>query len=86
MRGLPMRMTMAGLLALSLSACAPSWPPMPYARQPTLPYAACGDMAAIRANLTGAPDATPQSDAILKTLGVRCVAGYPPPPAIRVRY
>jgi hypothetical protein len=29
---------------------------------------------------------TPESDALLKVLGVRCVAGYPPPPAIRAQY
>jgi len=43
-------------------------------------------MATLRANLTGAPDPTPQSDSILRTLGVRCVADYPPPPPIRARY
>ena len=36
-----------------------------------LPYSACGDMAALRANLTGAPDPSPKSDAILRRLGVR---------------
>ena len=80
-----MRMSIVALLALSLSACAPAWPPMPYARQVSLPYAACGDMAALRANLTGAPDPTPQSDAILRRLGVRCIAPYPPT-SVRARY
>jgi hypothetical protein len=81
-----MRMTIAGLFALSLSACAPAWPPMPYNRAVSLPYDSCGDVAALRANLTGAPDRTPESDALLKALGVRCLADYPPPPAIRARY
>ncbi|MGO9417873.1 hypothetical protein [Roseiarcus sp.] len=81
-----MRTIIAGLLALSLSACAPAWPPMPYNRAASLPYPACGGMATLRANLTGAPDPTPQSDSILRTLGVRCVADYPPPPPIRARY
>jgi len=80
-----MRVTVLGLLGLSLSACAPTEPPMPYAYQASLPYSACGDMATLRANLTGAPEATPQGDAILRRLGVRCVASYPPPP-IRVKY
>ena len=80
-----MRVTILGLLGLSLSACAPTVPPMPYADQASLPYSACGDMGAIRANLTGAPEATPQSDAILRRLGVRCVASYPRS-LIRVKY
>jgi hypothetical protein len=49
-----------------------------------LPYAACGDMATLRANLTGTPDPSPQSDAILRRLGVRCVG--PAAPRIRQRY
>ncbi len=81
-----MRLTILAVLALGLSACAPLWPPMPYNRAVSLPYDGCGDMAALRANLTGAPDRTPESDALLKAVGVRCVADYPPPPAIRVRY
>jgi hypothetical protein len=50
-----------------------------------LPYAACGDMAALRSNLTGAPDPTPRSDAILRRLGVRCV-GPAAAPRVRQRY
>ena len=50
-----------------------------------LPYAACGDMAALRTNLTGAPDPTPRSDAILRRLGVRCV-GPATAPRVRQRY
>ena len=47
-----------------------------------LPYSACGDMAVLRANLTGTPDPSPRSDAILRRLGVRCVG---PAAARRVR-
>ena len=50
-----------------------------------LPYSACGDMAALRANLTGAPDPSPKSDAILRRLGVRCVAPAAAP-RVRQRY
>ena len=50
-----------------------------------LPYSACGDMAALRINLTGAPEPTPKSDAILRRLGVRCV-GPVVAPRVRQRY
>jgi hypothetical protein len=50
-----------------------------------LPYAACGDMAALRNNLTGTPDPTPRSDALLRRLGVRCV-GPAAAPRVRQRY
>jgi hypothetical protein len=50
-----------------------------------LPYSACGNMAALRANLTGAPDPTPKSDAILRRLGVHCV-GPVAAPRVRQRY
>ena len=50
-----------------------------------LPYSACGDMAALRNNLTGTPDPTPKSDAILRRLGVRCV-GPVAAPRVRQRY
>jgi hypothetical protein len=50
-----------------------------------LPYSACGDMAALRNNLTGAPDPSPKSDAILRRLGVRSV-GPAVAPRIRQRY
>ena len=53
---------------------------MPFNRVALLPYQSCGDMAALRANLTGAPGRTPESDAFLARLGVRRVADYPPPP------
>jgi hypothetical protein len=50
-----------------------------------LPYSACGDMAMRRANLTGTPDPSPKSDAILRRLGVRCV-GPAAAPRVRQRY
>jgi hypothetical protein len=50
-----------------------------------LPYSACGDMAALRNNLTGTPDPSLKSDAILRRLGVRCV-GPAAAPRVRQRY
>jgi hypothetical protein len=50
-----------------------------------LPYSACGDMAALRANLTGTPEPSLKSDAILRRLGVRCV-GPAVAPRVRQRY
>jgi hypothetical protein len=49
-----------------------------------LPYSACGDMAVLRANLTGTPDPSPKSDAILHRLGVRCIGAAPA--RVRQRY
>jgi len=67
-----------------LAACAPNPPAMPYSQAPSLPYASCGDMQAVRPNLTGAPLPTPRSDAELRGLGVRCVGEGQP--AVRARY
>jgi hypothetical protein len=50
-----------------------------------LPYSYCGTMEALRANLTGTPDPSPKSDAILRRLGVRCV-GPAAAPRVRQRY
>jgi hypothetical protein len=50
-----------------------------------LPYSACGDMAALRTNLTGAAEPTLKSDAILRRLGVRCI-GPVVAPRVRQRY
>jgi hypothetical protein len=50
-----------------------------------LPYSACGDMAALRVNLTGTPEPSLKSDAILRRLGVRCV-GPAVAPRVRQRY
>ncbi len=65
------------VLAGSLCGCAPTGPGVPYSVAPTLPYAACGDMATLRANLTGNRDPSPESDARLRTLGVRCLGEGP---------
>jgi len=51
----------------------PNSPPVQFGALPELPYAACGDMAAQRSNLTGAPDPSPSSDAELRARGVRCL-------------
>ena len=50
-----------------------------------LPYSACGNMAPLRTNLTGGPDPSAKSDAILRRLGVRCV-GPAAAPRVRQRY
>ncbi|HEV7480903.1 MAG TPA: hypothetical protein VGO05_11565 [Roseiarcus sp.] len=50
-----------------------------------LPYSACGDLTPLRSNLTGTPDPSPKSDAILRRLGVRCV-GPTAAPRVRQRY
>lgn len=75
------------LLAGSLCGCAPAKPGAPYSLSPRLPYAACGDMADLRSNLTGNRDLSPQSDAIMRYLGVRCLGDHPPPQTpLRARY
>ena len=50
-----------------------------------LPYSACGAMLALRTNLTGTPDPSPKSDAVLRRMGVRCV-GPVGAPRVRQRY
>jgi hypothetical protein len=79
-------------MRLTWVACFLSCSVGPVAAQPMatvsnvdLPYAACGDMATLRANLTGAPDPSPESDAVLRKLGVRCV-GPAAAPRVRQRY
>jgi hypothetical protein len=56
-----------------------------YVSDVELPYAACGDMAALRSNLTGTPEPSLKSDAVLRRLGVRCV-GPAAAPRVRQRY
>lgn len=77
-----MRFTWA---AISLICCVGSAAAQAPFADPDLPYWACGNMAALRTNLTGAPDPSPRSDAILRRLGVRCV-GPAAAPRIRQRY
>jgi hypothetical protein len=50
-----------------------------------LPYSICGNMTALRTNLTGTPEPSPKSDALLRRLGVRCV-GPAAAPRVRQRY
>jgi len=72
---------MIALLGLAGSAAAQPQTP---AGQIVLPYSACGDMATLRANLTGTPYPSPRSDAVLRRLGVRCIGARPP--QFRARY
>lgn len=72
------------ILAASLCGCESSQPGAPYSLAPRLPYAACGDMTTLRANLTGNRALSPESDAILRSLGVRCIGEGPV--ALRARY
>ncbi len=78
-----MRAIALTVLMLGLTGCSASLPPRPY-RTVNLPYSDCGDMAALRSNLTGGPVASPRSDAELWSLGVRCLGSdYS---AVRARY
>jgi hypothetical protein len=78
-----MRMMSAAIVLPCLIGCA-AQRPAPYA-QVELPYSACGTMAELRSNLTGTPDPSAKSDAILRRLGVRCI-GEPYPTVVRARY
>jgi hypothetical protein len=78
-----MRSISAMIALLGLAGSAAAQPQAPVAGI-NLPYSACGDMAALRANLTGTPYPSPRSDAALHRLGVRCIGALPPP--FRPRY
>jgi hypothetical protein len=78
-----MRFIRAAIALLCLVGSAAAQPTAPVA-EVDLPYSACGDMATLRANLTGTPDPSPKSDAILRRLGVRCIG--PAAPWLRQRY
>jgi hypothetical protein len=80
---IPMRIVSAAIALLCLVGSAAAQPHAPVA-EVDLPYSACGDMAALRANLTGTPDPSPRSDAVLRRLGVRCVGAAAP--GVRPRY
>jgi len=67
-----MRITWAAIALSCLIDCAAAQP-QPPAAEGSLPYSACGDMAGLRANLTGTPNPSPKGDAVLRRLGVRCV-------------
>jgi hypothetical protein len=72
-----MRSISVMIALLGLAGSAAGQPQAPVG-QIDLPYSACGDMAALRANLTGTPDPSPKSDAVLRRLGVRCIGARPP--------
>jgi hypothetical protein len=72
-----MRIVFAAIALLCLVGSAAAQP-QASAAEVNLPYSACGDMATLRANLTGTPDPSPKSDAILDRLGVRCIGAAPP--------
>jgi hypothetical protein len=77
-----MRLICVMIALLGLAGSAAAQPQTPVA-QVNLPYSACGDMATLRANLTGTPYPSPRSDAILHRLGVRCIGARP---QFRARY
>jgi hypothetical protein len=78
-----MRMIYAAIALPCLVGAAAAQPQGPGV-EVDLPYSACGDMAALRANLTGTPDPSPKSDATLRRLGVRCIG--PREPQLRAGY
>jgi len=78
-----MRIICAAIALLCLVGAAGAQPQAP-AAEVNLPYSACGDMAALRANLTGTPDPSAKSDAILRRLGVRCIGHREP--QVRAHY
>jgi hypothetical protein len=67
-----MRIIYSAMTLFCVVGCAAAQPQAP-AAEVSLPYSACGTMAPLRANLTGAPDPSARSDAVLHRLGVRCV-------------
>jgi hypothetical protein len=79
-----MRITLAAIALLCFVGSAAAQQ-VTSASDVDLPYSACGDMAVLRANLTGTPDPSPKSDAVLRRLGVRCV-GPAAEPRVRQRY
>jgi hypothetical protein len=75
-----MRMVSA-VIALPLLAGCAATPPI-RAAQAELPYSACEPMTEFRNNVTGTPYPSAKSDAILRTLGVRCIGRVYPALAI----
>jgi hypothetical protein len=69
---MPMRIVYAAIVLPCLVGSAAAQP-QASAVEVDLPYSACGSMAPLRANLTGSPDRSPRSDAVLHRLGVRCI-------------
>lgn len=66
-----MRKVSAAIFLPCLIGCA-AQPRAPYA-EVELPYSACEPMADLRSNLTGTPYPSAKSDAVLHSLGVRCI-------------
>ena len=79
-----MRVTIPMILALGVAGCAANPPAGPYALAPTVAYPNCGNMSALRNNLTATPYPSPDSDAQLEALGVRCIGNGGSP--VRARY
>ena len=66
------------IFAPCLLDCAAAGQSPPPAFEVELPYSACEPMGGLRSNLTGTPNPSTKSDAILLELGVRCIGdGYP---------
>ena len=80
-----MRVIALIILLAGFSGCAANLSPTPPYRTVNLPYADCGDMAALRTNLTGGPYPSATSNARLWSLGVRCV-GAADYSLVRARY
>jgi len=78
-----MRMVSA-VIALPLLAGCTASPPLRSA-QAELAYSACEPMTEFRNNVTATPYPSAKSDAILHTLGVRCI-GMVYPALARARY
>jgi hypothetical protein len=80
-----MRVLCAAILLPCLFGCAAYPPPAP-GSEVLLPYSACGPMADLRSNLTGTPNPSAKSDAVLMSLGVRCIGESYYTPTVRARY
>ncbi len=78
-----MRMVSGVILLPLLAGCSAS-PPIRSA-QAELPYSACEPMAEFRNNVTGMPYPSAKSDAILHSLGIRCI-GEVHPAVARARH
>jgi len=73
----PMRIASAAIALPCLFGAAEAGQPPAPALEVELPYSGCEPMAGLRSNLTGTPDPSAKSDALLHELGVRCVSdGY----------
>ncbi len=78
-----MRRVSATFVLPCVIACTAGAPPAPGVPI-ELSYSACGAMADLRSHLTGGPEPTAESDALLHRLGVRCIGEGEG--AVRARY